>query len=131
MSLGLSELGQFRQGEEQEKRRQAITRLKGQQAEALSMSRLVAHPDWEKYGRYVEQQLRRHKKSAETQENRLLDVLNPLDAKEEMKVKAQFAHNGGAIEALEVALNIAQTLITVGEVAVEKIKEVEQAEKIS
>ena len=116
-----SELNEFRARRDAEEKAKQIPQLRSREQLGLKMSQLTAHPDWEVYGRYLEAERAKNETSAKAQERALLDMTNPLLPHDELKAKLWFAHNQGAVEAYNVALNIAKVLIEKGEKAKEQI----------
>lgn len=92
----------------------AVYRARVQQAEGMKISQLVADPNWELYGRYIEREKERHEASAKGLESLLLDTINPPDEKEGLKIRLRLAHNRACVEAYTLALTIAKTLIESG-----------------
>ena len=103
--------------------------LQQRRAKGMKMSELVADPRWEEYGRELEAAKAQAEAHIAVCQNNLLDTQNPLEPKEELKNKLALAHNRGALEALKMALSVAQDLITDGEKAAEEMGKLEGGEK--
>src|SRR3990167_6574149 len=85
----------------------AMYRFRQMQAEGMKISQLIADPNWELYGRYIEREKERHEESAKAQEAALLSLENPLGGTDELRIRLRLAHNRACVEAYTLALSIA------------------------
>lgn len=108
----------------------ALNRLQQAKAEGMKISTLVADPNWELYGRYIEREKERHEASAKDQEAFLCNINNPIEGKELLTVRLRLAHNQGASEAYTLALSIAKILIEHGEQAEAEIAKLISVEAV-
>lgn len=102
----------------------ALNRVQQIKAEGDKISILMADPNWELYGRYIEAEKAKHEMSAKIIERKLLDDLNPLEPQEERRARLGLAHNRASIEAFNVALSIAKLLIERGQEAQAEIAKI-------
>ena len=117
-----SDLKDFRARREVEANAKRLPQLQAVKERASQMSALMADPKWEIYGLYVETERDKNAASAKAQEKAFMDLTNPMLPQDELKAKLRYAHNQGALEAYNVALNIAKILIEQGEKAEEQIQ---------
>jgi hypothetical protein len=113
----LEETAEHRFSKFQGERIRALERFRQVQAEGSKISALAADPNWEIYGRYIENEKVKHEASAKTIEAKLLNDLDPLDPQEERRARLRLAHNRASVEAFDVALSIAKLLIERGKEA--------------
>jgi len=103
-----------------------LPQLQARQEKGFKMSQLIADPNWEFYGRYIEAEKAGAEARCKVAEQAILNLANPLLPQDELKAKLILASNQGIVGAFNYALNIAEVLITEGE---EAAKAVERLEK--
>jgi hypothetical protein len=77
----------------------------------------MADPNWEIFGRYIENEKAKHEASAKIQEAALLSIDQPLDGTEQLRTRLRLAHNRACVDVFTFVLTLAKTLIERGEQA--------------
>jgi hypothetical protein len=117
-----NELKDFQERRAAAHRAEQIPLIKARQEAGFKMSSLVADPNWEFYGRYIEAEKALAEARCKAAEQAILNLANPLSPQDELKAKLSLANHQGAREAFHYALNVAKVLITEGEEAAKAVE---------